>query len=109
MARQTRPRIACKSSKEARISSFRQWVQITHQAFQALFQNMRVNLRGRNIGVAEQRLHHAQIGAVVEKVAGESVAQHVRADLRGTKPCGSGESFQFAGKMLAREMTALTE
>jgi hypothetical protein len=28
--------------------------------------------------VAEQELHHAQIGAVVEKMGGERVAQHVR-------------------------------
>ena len=57
----------------------RQRVQIAHQAFQALLQHVSINLRGRNIGVAEQRLHHAQVGAVVEKMAGKSVAQHVRA------------------------------
>ena len=33
--------------------------------------------------MAEQFLHHAQIRAVLQQVARESMAQHVRADLVG--------------------------
>ena len=42
-----------------------------------------IDLRGRDVGVAEQHLHHAQVGAVVEQVGGEGVAQHVRRDALG--------------------------
>jgi len=38
---------------------------------------VRVNLRGGEIGVAEEHLHDAQVGAVVEQVRGEGVAQGV--------------------------------
>jgi hypothetical protein len=58
-----------------------QRVQIAHQAFQALFEHVGINLRRRNIGVAEQCLYYAKIGTVVQQMAGKSVAQHVRADL----------------------------
>ena len=44
---------------------------------------MRVDLRCRNIGMAEQGLHHAEIGAILQEVAGKGMAQHVRAHLRG--------------------------
>ena len=57
----------------------RQRMQVAHQALQALLDHMGIDLRGRNIGVAEQRLHDAQIRAVVQQVAGKGVAQHVRA------------------------------
>jgi hypothetical protein len=55
-----------------------QRVQIAHQAFEPLFDHMGVDLRGRNIGMSEQRLHDPQIRAVVQQMAGEGVAQHVR-------------------------------
>ena len=48
------------------------------QVFQALARNVRVDGGGGNVGVAEQHLHHAQVGAVVEQVRGKSVAQRVR-------------------------------
>ena len=54
-------------------------MQIADKAFQPLFEHMGIDLRGRNIGVAEQRLHNAQIRTVMQQMAGESVAQHVRA------------------------------
>ena len=49
-------------------------------AFQALVEHMGVDLRRGDVGVAEQFLHDAQIGAVLQQMAGEGVAQHVRAD-----------------------------
>jgi hypothetical protein len=39
---------------------------------------MGVDLRGGQVAVAQQHLHHAQVGAVVEQVRGEGVAQGVR-------------------------------
>jgi len=47
------------------------------QRFQPLARHVGVNLRGRDIGVAEQHLHDTQIRAVVEQMRGESVAQRV--------------------------------
>jgi len=54
-------------------------MQIAHKAFEPLFQHVGIDLRGRDVGVAEQRLHHAQVGAIVQEVTGESVAEHMRA------------------------------
>ena len=50
------------------------------QLLQPLARDVRVDLRGRDVGMAEQQLHDAQIGAVVEEVRRERVAQHVRRD-----------------------------
>jgi hypothetical protein len=50
------------------------------QRLQALARDVRVDLRGGDVGVAEQQLHHAQVGAVVDEVRGERVAQRVRRD-----------------------------
>ena len=41
--------------------------------------HLRVHLRGRDRGVAEQLLHRPDVGAVVEQVGRARVAQHVRA------------------------------
>ena len=45
---------------------------------QALLIDMGVNLRSRNIGVAEHLLDNTQIGAVPEQVRGETVPKQVR-------------------------------
>src|SRR6185369_11029701 len=43
-------------------------------------EDVRVNLRRREIGVAEHQLNRAQVGAALEQVRGERVPQHVRAE-----------------------------
>jgi hypothetical protein len=48
----------------------------------ALARDVGVDLRGGDVGVAQQQLHHAQVGAVVDEVRGEGVAQRVRRDRR---------------------------
>ena len=48
--------------------------------FQPLDGNVRINLRGRKAGVAEQRLDAAQIGAAIEQVRRETMAQLVWTD-----------------------------
>jgi len=40
---------------------------------------MRINLRGRNIGMAENSLHGAKIGTILHHVRGAGMPQHVRA------------------------------
>src|SRR6185503_14811805 len=90
-------------------SRFAQWMQIAHQALQPLLQHMRVDLRGRDVGVAEQRLHRAQVGAVLQQMACEGVAQDVGADLLRLETRLGGERFEVACEMLARQVTALAE
>lgn len=54
--------------------------------------------------MAEQLLDDAEIGAVLQQMAGKGVAQDVRADLFGGKTGGNGEIFEVAGEGLTREM-----
>jgi len=87
----------------------RQRVQIAHQALQPFLDHMGVDLRGRDVGMAEQRLHDAQIGAVMQKMAGEGMAQHVRADQSRRQTGGRRQFLQLACEMLPRQMPALAE
>ena len=45
--------------------------------FQAFLHHVRINLRRRNIGMAEHKLNGAQIRAALQKVSRETVTQHV--------------------------------
>jgi len=87
----------------------RQRVQVADQAFQPFLDHMGIDLRGRDIGMAEQRLHDAQVGAVMQQMAGKGVAQHVRRDQPGLQAGGNRELLQVARKVLARQMSALAE
>ena len=49
-------------------------------------------------------LDDAEIGAVLEQMAGEGVAQDVRADLLCGKTGGNGEIFEVTGEGLAGEV-----
>ena len=42
-----------------------------NQLLEPLLQHVRVDLRRRDVGVAEQLLHGAQVGAAIEQMAGE--------------------------------------
>ena len=67
---------------------------------------MGIDLRRRNIGVAEQFLHDAQIRAVLQKMAREGMAEHMWADPRGADPRGGGAGLEVAGESVAREVPA---
>ena len=47
-------------------------------ALQPVERDMGVNLRRRNIGVAEDSLHGAQVSAIFHHVGGTGVSQRVR-------------------------------
>src|SRR5262245_19112277 len=96
-------------SCRAALSFLTQRVQIAHQALEALLKHMGVNLCRGDVGVAEQRLHHPKVGAVVQEMTRESVAEHVRAHLRGAQSGGGGKRLQFAGKVLTSQVAGLTE
>ena len=59
------------------------------QLFHALAGHVRVDLRGRKVGVTEQHLHDAQVGAMIQQVRGKGVTQRVRRQLLvDDRPCG---------------------
>src|SRR5689334_17919190 len=47
----------------------RQRVEVAHQALQPFLHHMGIDLRGRDVGMTEQGLDDAQVGAIVQKVA----------------------------------------
>ena len=53
---------------------------------------------GRDVGMAEQRLYDAQISAVMQKMAGEGMAQHVRADQPRRQAGGRRQFLRVRGK-----------
>jgi hypothetical protein len=59
--------------------------------------------------MAEQRLHHAQVGAIVQQVAGEGVPQHMRRKPSAADAAGRAQDLQYAGEMLAREVALFAE
>ena len=52
---------------------------------QTFFDDVGINLRGRNIRVAQHHLHGAQVRAAIEQVRGKTVPQHMRRQ-RFTQP-----------------------
>jgi hypothetical protein len=60
-----------------------QRMQIPHHRLGAFVEYVRIDLGRRNIGMAEQVLYDAKIGAVLQEMAGEGMAERVGADLRG--------------------------
>ena len=63
------------------------------EALQARALDVGIDSRRRDVGVAQHRLHAAQIGAVVEQVARERMAQHVRRKPRRIEAGASASSF----------------
>jgi len=66
---------------------------------QVAFGEMSVDLRGRDVAVAEHLLHGAQIRAALEQMRGEAMAQGMRADPCKTRISG-GPSFERLEKSL---------
>ena len=76
------------------------------EAAETLLDDMGIDLRGRNIGMAEQLLHRAQIGTTLEQMAGEGMAEHVWRNARRLDARGKRERLQLLAETLARQMTA---
>src|SRR5262249_11639672 len=91
------------------LSFLPQRVEGAHQALEALLEHMGIELCRGDVGVAESRLQHPQVRAVVQEMTREGVAEHVRAHLRSAQSRGGGERLEFAGKVLAREVAGFTE
>src|SRR3954463_8379916 len=82
-------------------------VQVADHALQALVEDVGVDLRRRDVGVAEELLHDAQVGAVLEEVAREGVPEHVRADLVGAQARRPGDRLEVAGEGLPGQVPGL--
>ncbi len=74
------------------------------QTPQPLLDDMGVDLRGRDVGMAEQLLHRTQIGAALQQMAGESVTEHMGRDAGGFDAGGNGERLQLLAETLAGQM-----
>ena len=81
-------------------------MQIADHRLGAVVEHMGIDLRRRNIGVAEQILDDAQVRAVLQQMAGEGVAQHVRADARRGDASGGRDKLEIAGERLSGKMAA---
>lgn len=57
-------------------------VEFFDHGLEAAFFDVGVNLRGRDVGVAEEFLNDAQVGAAAEQVGGEAVAHKMGVDIR---------------------------
>ena len=85
----------------------RQRVQIADHRAHSLVQHMGVNLGRRNVGVTKKLLHDTQIGAILQEMAGKSVAQDMRTD---ASPVDSGQrrhELEIPGEGLAGQVPAV--
>ena len=84
--------------------SLSQGVMLLHQPAQALLDDMGVDLRGRDVGMAEKLLHRAQIGPPLEQVAGEGMAQHMRRNPGRIEIRGERQPLQLLAETLAGDV-----
>src|SRR5262249_18444603 len=90
------------------LSFLPQRVQIAHQALEALLEHMGINLSRGDVGVSEQSLHHPKVGAVVQEMTREGVAEGGRARLRWAQARGGGGRLPVPGERLAGEGAGVT-
>ena len=74
------------------------------ERLQPFLQDMRIDLRRRNVSMPEQLLHRSEIGAAIEQMAGEGMPQHVRRDAVRTDARLIGNLFQVLREALSGHM-----
>ena len=81
-------------------------MQIAHHRLGALIEHVGVDLRRRDVGMAEQILNDAQVRAILQQMTGEGVAKHVRAHARGrnSRCCGDSLEITREGLTLMHQM-----
>src|SRR5437016_14660026 len=72
---------------------------------QAIKRNVRVNLRSRNISVAQDGLDGSEICAVLHHVCGATVAQHMRA---GVATCAQRSGANNLPDALPRQLAGVS-
>src|SRR5512147_679976 len=81
-----------------------QGVVLLDQAPQPLLDDVGVDLGGRDISMAQELLHRAQIGAPLQQMTGKGMTQHVRRDARRLDAYGDGKRLQLLAEALAGQM-----
>src|SRR6185369_15890815 len=79
-----------------------EWMRRLDQLPQPRALDMRIDLCRRNVGVPEHLLHAAQIGAMIEQMARESMAQDVRRQPCRIEVGGHRQFLQELAAPLAR-------
>ena len=74
-----------------------------------LHRDVGVDLRGGDVGVAEQALDTAQVGAVLHHVGGATVAQHVRAGLADVATGAGGAAHHLPHPLAGERASAHAE
>ena len=71
-------------------------------ALQPIKGNVRVNLRGRNVGVPEDGLYCSEVGTIFDHVRGTAVTQHVRAGMTSStrRRCSNHLPHALASELL---------
>src|SRR5689334_4584645 len=89
----------------ARLSLARQGVRGLDHLGQMVLCNMGVDLRGRNVGVAQHGLYAAQIRSTFHKVRRKGVAQHMRRQLLGIELGRDRQLLEHLMTTTARQMS----
>ena len=79
------------------------------ELLEAFARDVRIDGRRRDVGVPEQELDDAKIGAVVEKMRREGVSKHVRRERSGRDAGARGVALDQQPERLARERTVARE
>ena len=69
------------------------WMKLFMQLLQAGTVNMSVNLRGRNVRMAEQLLHNPKVRSALQQMGRKRMSQRVWADV--FQACFLGHFFEF--------------
>ena len=85
------PRICLPCRSPCMVDLMSQNPKVAHQALEAFLQDVRVDLRGRDVGVAEQLLHDAMMRARSAGDGWRTMAQHVWPHPLGGDSGGDGE------------------
>ena len=81
-----------------------QRVMLLDKAPQPLLDDMGVDLRGRDIGMAQELLHGAQIRAPLQQMTGKGMTQNMRRDARRLDAGGDRKRLQLLAEALAGQM-----
>ena len=77
-----------------------------HHLTQALRLHMRIDLRCRDVGMAQHLLHRTQVRSPFQKMACKAMAKHMRRYSRRVETCFARQRLEFEGEMLARQVTS---
>ena len=82
-------------------------VVVQDQLAHPLVEDMGVDFRGAEVGVAQQGLDRAQVRAAFQQMRGEGVAQHMGRDLAGGQARGGGQMREHPVEGFVEELAQL--